>query len=114
MDLPIIPPPVPVPTRALVKEFYKSKVILVIAYIQIAGYFFFALRELFDDGFFDGGIFDVMGYFFGLKILFLVPALVIIFAKNQSAYKIARIFLIVECVLFAVPLLLLFIFLSNF
>lgn len=99
MELPTItPPPVPIPQRATVRAFQKSLLILIMAYIQIGFYVLFIFRGVFERVFFDGGTFGFMGSFLSSNILFLIPALVVVFSKNQLAYRIARIFLIVEYV----------------
>ncbi|MDQ5971316.1 MAG: hypothetical protein QG566_262 [Patescibacteria group bacterium] len=105
MEIPpiITPPPVPIPVSAVVKEFHKSKVILVIAYIQLVIYaFLFLLPIIFNRS---SGSFAIL--------LFIVPALVIIFTKSPSAYRIARIFFIVELVLTIVPMIILLFVFSN-
>lgn len=106
MELPpiITPPPVPIPERVAIKAFHKSAIILIIAYIQMVVYAFSFLMPLI----FRGGL----GGF--TSIIFIIPALIVVFTKSESSYKIARIFLIIECVLLIFPIILFLIFISNF
>lgn len=64
------------------------------AWVPVAGYTLMTLPAIFSNGFL-----DVFSVFFSYQIFFLIPSLVVIFTKNETAYKIARIFLIVEYVL---------------
>ncbi|MCC6323313.1 hypothetical protein IT400_00820 [Candidatus Nomurabacteria bacterium] len=109
MELPpiITPPPVPIPNRAISKEFHKSQAIVALAYIQVGLFLLSILSSVlvfFDDY-----------YISRPSLIFIVPALIILFSKNDSTYKIARILLIIACFAFIGPLgrTLLFLF-GNF
>ncbi len=67
------------------KEFKKSKIILVLAYLQVT---FYIVRFLL--GSLNINLFSLTSAFF------LIPAIIIIFTKNESLYKIAKILLIIE------------------
>ena len=114
---PIIPlPPVPKPEIAApapATPFKKSKVIVVLAYVSLVmKALSFLLGSL-------GGFFPSSLLF---RVLFSIPALVIIFSKQERSYKIAcTIFLIIIAGSFLLPFVLgssvggfLFQFLSHF
>lgn len=97
----LIPPPVPIPPSVdlISQEFHKSIVILVLAYIQIGLYVFYLISEMANT------------YMLSFTpIIFLVPAILIVFTKNEAVYKVSRVLLIIEYLiipLFIIGLLLL-------
>lgn len=93
------PPPVPLPPNTpSMAGFHKSKVILVLAYIQLG---FYVIR------FFLTGLMASFSVFSLTSIIFLLPAILIIFTKNKSVYKVARVFLILEYIFIPVTLIIL-------
>jgi len=92
-----IPPPVPLPPNVSpIIGFHKSKVILVLAYIQLG---FYVVR------FFLMGLVASFSMFSLTSIIFLLPAILILFTKNKSVYKVARIFLILEYIFIPIALM---------
>jgi hypothetical protein len=104
MELLLTPPPVPVPQRSTVKAFHKSQLIIVIAYIQMVIYAISFLIPLIFKGGFGGS----------MSIVFIIPALVVVFTKSESAYRIARIFLIFEYIFIIGVIIIILAFLSRF
>ncbi|MEK7585938.1 MAG: hypothetical protein AAB477_01745 [Patescibacteria group bacterium] len=100
------PPPVPLPPigASTVKDFRKSKFILVLAYIQL-GLFVFSLIS---------NMARVHLPFLSISpsIIFLIPSLLVVFTKSKGVYKVARILLIIEYLL--IPLFIIgFLFLLS-
>ena len=93
----ITPPPVPLPpNNSSITGFHKSKVILVLAYIQLG---FYVVR------FFLVGLMASFSMRSFSPIVFLIPAILIIFTKNKSTYRVARIFLILEYIFVPIALI---------
>lgn len=93
--------PVPSPEVSQENRFKKSKLILVLAGIQIF-VFLFVVFEFLRSGSF--------GLFYPLSV---IPAFVVIFTKNIKFYRIAKILLIIEYVVFVIAVALLIYLISS-
>lgn len=93
---------VPIPTQEVSQEnkFKKSKLILVLAGIQLFVSFFAIFQ------------FSGNGFFSAIYPLSVVPAIIVIFTKNIKFYKVAKILLIIEYIIFMIIVALLIYLLS--
>lgn len=102
MDPKIVVPPVPVPPSK--NDFKKSKVILVLAYIQLIFIIVIFISMLIKERF----------YFFSVSnLISVIPSILVITTKNKTTYTIVKILLILEYILPILAFIALFIFLSN-
>lgn len=99
-NIPSIPTP---PVNSNQKEFRKNSIIVFFAGIQLIGFLFTFIKI------FNGRSFT--GLFSGI---FIIPAIIIIFTKNERHYNLARGILIFEIILFLIFPVLLFLGLYHF
>ncbi|MDE2031260.1 MAG: hypothetical protein KGI58_03335 [Patescibacteria group bacterium] len=96
-------PPVPLPqnSSSQLKEFHKSTIVFILACVQL-GFYVYTLITL-----------RVNEYFPPVLLLpsflFLIPSLLIVFTKNKSVYKFAKVIIIMEYIA-SLPLIISFIF----
>lgn len=98
------PTPVPLPTNPTsgLKDFKKSKIILILAYIQLGVYVLSLLGRIVN-----------IGSLLSTSFIYLIPAVLVVLTKNQKVYKIARVFLIIEWLFVPIGLLILFLLFSG-
>lgn len=100
----VLTPPSPgtaVPVIAS-NQFEKSRLIVFLAYLQLALYVITLLRNSFD-----------ISMSFLVLTISLIPALLVIFTKNKTTYKVARIVLILEYIFRIIGSIAIIIILSN-
>lgn len=95
----------------VLKEFKKSKIILVLAYIHVV-IFISSVIILIIAGAVVPHPNGIIESFFGqiLFVLFFTPSFVIVFLKNEKAYGVAKILIILEYLIIPVGALILLIF----
>lgn len=99
-----IPTPVPQSPSSKSKEFKKSKLIIVLAWIQVAlfvGSFIFRSVHL---------SFEVLPK----SIPFILPSLFVLITKNRIVYLVAKVLLIIEWLLVPIGIIILLLIFANF
>jgi len=100
----LTPPPVPVAPKNSSVEFHKSKIILLLAYIQL-GLFFIPLLA---------NMARSYSNFVPFSILTTIPSFLIIFTKNKLIYKTASVLIVIEYVCGVLAIFALMYFLSTY